>query len=171
MYLFHYTPSIHSINGIIKKPPGHHLLNHQPWFRWFSECCGTNPTNTSHISFLQQGCSQEGNMSMWRAGGQDSTLQPSTFTPAAPLEASQLPQSTLVLYIWILLYFNSTKLLILSQNRDGGTSFQHTNIPDQKFAGGYITVSQPTCHREKHQVTLEGNCKSGVFRKSTVPQK
>lgn len=124
------------------------------------------------MSCLQQGCPQQAVCQCEGQGARTALCfyQPSPFTPAAPPEASQSPQSTLRLYIWILLCFNSTKLLTLSQNVDGDPSLQHTNIPDHKFTG-YLTVSQPTCHGEKHQVSLEGNCKSGVFRKSTVSQK
>lgn len=73
-----------------------------------------------------------------------------------------------MLYICILLCFKSTKLLILSQNKDEGTSFQHIHFPDHNFAGGYITIP---CHREKHQASLEGTAKVGSVRKSTVSQK
>lgn len=116
-----------------------------------SECCGTSRINTSHI-FPPAG--QYINV---KSRGQDST--------------HNYLRITLMLHIWIPLCFHSTKLLILPQNKDGGTSLQHTNIPGHKFAGGCITLPQPTCHGEKHQVTLPSICKRGVLRKSTVPQK
>lgn len=161
-------------------------MTHHPCFKLFSKCCGTNHINTSHSSFLLAGNPPGRQHVHMKSKGdraapcsrallsQQHLGEPSRRWDRAQVSTGNCLKAPTTLHIQDLIYLSSTNLTT-SQSRDGGTAARRSQFSthkglslrllDQKFAGKYISISRSTCHTEKCQVILKGNCKCFIFRK------
>lgn len=158
MYLFYYIPSICSVNRIMQKTVPAWFIDSSSLLQTVQWMPQDNHINTSHISFLLAGMPPGRHYVHRKSEGAKAApcnwhLSLKHLLEHLRAKAAQLQcyltfnrgwdpaqvsignclKAPPTLHVQTLIYFNSTKLFILSQSKDGGTSFQHTKVSPSIF--------------------------------------